>query len=141
MRPKGYGEGHGGSAVWEDSECNIKGEFNVPRKTLDDRVKGQVVQGSNPGPPTALTSDEEGALVSYLLTFNPDAIDKSKIMPSLTTCSSSADESSDTALLLVAAPSIHQWAVCLSSVPMGLVFLVVSIHLQLSLLFLPLMPN
>ena len=39
----------------------------MPRKTLDDRVKGRVIHGSNPGPPTTPTSEEEGALVSYLL--------------------------------------------------------------------------
>ena len=40
---------------------------SVPRKTLDDRVKGRVEHGTNPGPPTALTATEEGALISYLL--------------------------------------------------------------------------
>ena len=34
---------------------------------MDDRVKGRVVHGTNPGPPTALTAKEEKALVSYLL--------------------------------------------------------------------------
>ena len=34
-------------------------QFGVPRKTLDDRVKGKVQHGTNPGPPTALTSKEE----------------------------------------------------------------------------------
>ena len=41
-------------------------QFNVPRKTLDDRVKGRVQHGSNPGPNTALTAEEEKALVAYL---------------------------------------------------------------------------
>ena len=41
-------------------------QFNVPRKTLDDRVKGHVEHGSNPGPNTALTAEEEKALVVYL---------------------------------------------------------------------------
>ena len=41
--------------------------FHVPRKTLDDRVKGRVQHGSNPGPSTALNSEEEKALVTYLL--------------------------------------------------------------------------
>ena len=40
--------------------------FNVPRKTLDDRVKGLVKHGSKPGPPTALTSEQEDALEAYL---------------------------------------------------------------------------
>ena len=42
-------------------------QFHVPRKTLDDRVKGRIQHGTNPGPPTALTAEEERALVSYLL--------------------------------------------------------------------------
>ena len=42
-------------------------EHSVPRKTLDDRVKGHVVHGSNPGPSTVLTSREEDALASYLI--------------------------------------------------------------------------
>ena len=41
--------------------------FNVPRKTLDDRVKGRVKHGTKPGPTTALTLEEENALVSYLV--------------------------------------------------------------------------
>ena len=41
-------------------------KFNVPRKTLDDRVKGRVEHGSNPGPNTALTAEKEKALVAYL---------------------------------------------------------------------------
>ena len=38
-------------------------KYNVPRKTLDDRVK-KVVHGTHPGPSTVLTSKEEDALVS-----------------------------------------------------------------------------
>ena len=41
--------------------------FQVPRKTLDDWVKGQVKHGTNPGPNTALTADEESALANYFL--------------------------------------------------------------------------
>ena len=40
--------------------------FNVPRKTLDDRIKGLVKHGSKPGPSTALTSEQEDALEAYL---------------------------------------------------------------------------
>ena len=40
--------------------------FNVPRKTLDDRIKGLVRHGTNPGPSTALTFEQENALESYL---------------------------------------------------------------------------
>ena len=29
--------------------------FSVPRKTLDDRIKGKVIHGTNPGPCTALS--------------------------------------------------------------------------------------
>ena len=42
-------------------------QFQVPRKTLDDRVKGRVQHGAKPGAGTALTVEEEGALASYLL--------------------------------------------------------------------------
>ena len=31
--------------------------YNVPRKTLDDRVKGRVIHGTKPGAKTALTSE------------------------------------------------------------------------------------
>ena len=41
--------------------------FNVPQKTLDDRVKGRVKYGSKPGVSTALTFVEEKSLVNYLL--------------------------------------------------------------------------
>ena len=40
--------------------------FSVPRKTLDDRMKGHVKHGTNPGPRTVLTPEQEEALVSYL---------------------------------------------------------------------------
>ena len=39
-------------------------QFSVPRKTLDDRIKGRVTHG---GVSTALTSIEEDSLVSYLI--------------------------------------------------------------------------
>ncbi len=42
-------------------------KFNVPRKTLDDRVKGRVDHGMTPGPRTVLTAKEEEVLVSYLV--------------------------------------------------------------------------
>ena len=41
--------------------------FNVPRKTLDDRVKGRVTHGTKPGPDTVLSEEEEAALMSYLV--------------------------------------------------------------------------
>ena len=41
--------------------------FNVPRKTLNDRVKGRVKHGTKPGPDTVLTEEEEAALMSYLV--------------------------------------------------------------------------
>ena len=34
-------------------------QFSVPRKTLDDRIKGRVKHGCKPGPSTALTAEEE----------------------------------------------------------------------------------
>lgn len=39
----------------------------VPRRTLEDRVKGRVVHGTLPGPSTVLTNEEEKALVAYLI--------------------------------------------------------------------------
>ena len=42
-------------------------QFSVPRKTLDDRIKGRVTHGSKPGVSTALTYIEEESLVSYLI--------------------------------------------------------------------------
>ena len=41
--------------------------FKVPRKTLDDRIKGRVKHGTNPGPSTVLSASEEASLVSYLV--------------------------------------------------------------------------
>ena len=41
--------------------------FSVPRKTLDDIVKGLVIHGKKPGVSTVLTAKEEASLVSYLL--------------------------------------------------------------------------
>ena len=34
-------------------------KFSVPRKTLEDRVKGRVEHGCKPGPRTALSKSEE----------------------------------------------------------------------------------
>ena len=42
-------------------------QFSVPRKTLDDRVKGRVKHGCKPGPRTTYTAEEESALTAYLL--------------------------------------------------------------------------
>ena len=42
-------------------------KYNVPRRTLDDRLKGRVQHGTNPGPSTVLTKEEEANLVAYLL--------------------------------------------------------------------------
>ena len=41
--------------------------FNVPRKTLDNRLKGRVQHGTHPGVSTVLTVQEENSLVKYLL--------------------------------------------------------------------------
>ena len=41
-------------------------KFSVPRKTLDDRIKGLVKHGSKPGPSTILSAEEEQALEAYL---------------------------------------------------------------------------
>ena len=41
-------------------------QHSVPRKTLDNRNKGRVTHGPNPGPSTVLTAREEEVLASYL---------------------------------------------------------------------------
>ena len=41
--------------------------FGVPRKTLDDRMKGKVRRGTNPGTRTVLSMAEEESLVNYLV--------------------------------------------------------------------------
>ena len=41
--------------------------FQVPRKTLDDRVKGRVVHRTDPGLRTVLSSEEEKSLTEYHL--------------------------------------------------------------------------
>ncbi len=42
-------------------------KFSVPRKTLEDSVKGRVQHGSNPGPKTVLTKVKEDSLVPPLI--------------------------------------------------------------------------
>ena len=41
--------------------------YSVPRKTLDDRIKGRVIHGTKPGSDTVLTAEEEKALCTYLI--------------------------------------------------------------------------
>ena len=40
--------------------------FKVPRKTLDDRIKGHVTHGKKPGVATVLSPEEESSLTEYL---------------------------------------------------------------------------
>ena len=78
----GPGTSHGPRKCWEDKNMvmamNVVKEgglsvsaaasrFSVPRKTLDDRVKGRVKHCSKPGVSTVLSSTEEDALESYLI--------------------------------------------------------------------------
>ena len=42
-------------------------EFNVPRAMLKDRISGRVIHGSNMGPKTYLTYEEEKELVDFLM--------------------------------------------------------------------------
>ena len=42
-------------------------KFNLPRTTLEDRVKGRRMHGCKPGPQTALSKSKEDSLVSYLV--------------------------------------------------------------------------
>ena len=41
-------------------------KFNVPRKSLVNRIKGYVAHGLRPGPATMLTTEKENALVEYI---------------------------------------------------------------------------
>ena len=51
----------------EMSVSRAAAAFSVPRKTLDDRIKGRVEHGTKPGRSTVLTEQEEKALCSYLI--------------------------------------------------------------------------
>ena len=77
IKKPGSGNSRGTRKSWEDkdmvaaleavtaSELTISAaasRFSVPRKTLDDRVKGRVKHGSKPGVSTVLTPTEEEAL-------------------------------------------------------------------------------
>ncbi len=42
-------------------------KFKVPRKSLDDRIRGNVAHGKKPGRTTVLTPTEEDSLIQYLL--------------------------------------------------------------------------
>lgn len=41
-------------------------KFKVPRKTLDDRIKGRVQHGTAPGPSTVLTAEGGGGCPSVI---------------------------------------------------------------------------
>jgi len=41
-------------------------KHSVPRKSLDNRIKGRVKHGVKPGPATTLTAEEETALLEYI---------------------------------------------------------------------------
>ena len=53
--------------AWRMTVTAAATTFSVPRKTLDDRVKGLVIHGKKPGVSTVLTAKEEASLISYLL--------------------------------------------------------------------------
>ena len=65
----GQRHGHGYECFKEGglSISATASSFSVPRKTLDDRVKGRVRHGSKPGVSTVLFSTEEDTLKSYLI--------------------------------------------------------------------------
>ena len=54
--------------------------FNVPQKTLDDRVKGRIKHGTKPGPDTVLTEEEEAAFMSYLVYMDQRGFPLTRIM-------------------------------------------------------------
>lgn len=45
-------------------------KFKVPRKILDDRLKGRVQHGTAPSPSTVLTAEEEDAFSHTLSTWH-----------------------------------------------------------------------
>ena len=54
--------------VVEANDYNAASKMNkVPRKTLNDRVKGNVKHGRKPGVGTVLTAEEENSLEQYLV--------------------------------------------------------------------------
>lgn len=53
-------------------------EFNVPKSTLGDRVKGRVVHGAKNGPKTLLTKEDEEKLAAYLIDVSKKGYGKSK---------------------------------------------------------------
>ena len=63
MEPTGHGESHTGCP----GRGNCKWCCQAVPCADDDRVRGCVRHGMNPGPCTALTVEEESALTSYLL--------------------------------------------------------------------------
>ena len=52
---------------WEMTVSASSRVFQVPRKTLDDRIRGNVSHGKKPGRTTILTPEEEESLTQYLL--------------------------------------------------------------------------
>ena len=72
--------------VVQKSQATVSGaakQFDVPRKTLDDRVKGRVFHGTKSDHGTVLTSAEEDILCNYLneslnSSNNVDASDSQK---------------------------------------------------------------
>ena len=51
----------------EKMKCGTAAKkYNVPRKSLENGVKGRVTHGVKPGPTTILSSEDEGALVEYI---------------------------------------------------------------------------
>lgn len=51
----------------EGLKCSTAAKkFNVPRKTLESRIKGRVKHGVRPRPKTKLTQEEESALLEYV---------------------------------------------------------------------------
>ena len=41
-------------------------EHGIPKTTLKNRISGKVIHGTNPGPSSFLTKEEENELVSFL---------------------------------------------------------------------------
>ena len=53
-------------------------EFNMPKSTLGDGIKGQIVDGTRNGPETLLSKEDEERLAAYLIDVSKKGYGKSK---------------------------------------------------------------
>ena len=73
----------------------------VPRKTLDDRVKGRVIHGKSPGLSTALSQEEEKSLKEYILYMSTSGFPLTRTMMKAFAWAIAKRSNTDTRLILV----------------------------------------